>query len=475
MKPTINLSNVFLSKFCVRPIHQLLTLQMYSTRLNCIDLSNVSNRTMNSREPNSIATPAVKKSPLKPPTKRKQWNKLSMIAAVQEVENGMSTLAAARKHGVPRSTLHDRVTGRVKHGVNPGPAPYLSANEEKQLFDFLLLTRKIGYHKTRVKVARIVENIAQDKKVLRTDRLSNTWISTILKRHPEVTVTNKDASTNLRINEETMKNYFEELKKIMNEHNLNAAPMQIYTADETVLSKEQQSSKVKARAEQQKASYGTSLSNFQVTVIGCVNALGHAIPPFVIFDSKTLNDSWKVGEVPGTTYEMSPNGRVNTEIFHSWFQHFLKNAVSARPLLLLLDGHSFHYQPSFIQLARDENVIVFCLPPDTLDVSQPPHASLYGPTLKAHWHLACFDYVQDNPGKVVTKFQFSTLLNEAWTRTMTSDNIGSKFRTCGIYPYNPSASVTIPNHNEITENDEDMETSGGQRNKQINEGTYVTT
>ena len=60
----------------------------------------------------------------------------------------------------------------------------------------------------------------------------------------------------------------------------------------------------------------------------------------VIFDAKRLNPEWTNGEFPGTMYGLSDYGWINTELFEAWMsEHFLQHAVSARPLLLLLDGH----------------------------------------------------------------------------------------------------------------------------------------
>ena len=39
------------------------------------------------------------------------------------LSNRRKPLAAARLHGVPRSTLTDRLSGRVIHGTKPGPNP----------------------------------------------------------------------------------------------------------------------------------------------------------------------------------------------------------------------------------------------------------------------------------------------------------------------------------------------------------------
>ena len=52
---------------------------------------------------------------------RKQWTDSEMLAAIEDVKQGMSCNHAADTHGVPRSTLKDRISGRVIHGKNPGP------------------------------------------------------------------------------------------------------------------------------------------------------------------------------------------------------------------------------------------------------------------------------------------------------------------------------------------------------------------
>ena len=45
---------------------------------------------------------------------------------------------AAREHGVPATTLKDRLSGHVAHGTKPGPRPNLSIEEETELGTFLV-------------------------------------------------------------------------------------------------------------------------------------------------------------------------------------------------------------------------------------------------------------------------------------------------------------------------------------------------
>ena len=154
-------------------------------------------------------------------------------------------------------------------------------------------------------------------------------------------------------------------------------------------------------------------------------------------DRKTLKQELTLGEVPGTIYGLTDNGWSNGEIFNIWFHnHFLTHAPAVRPLLLLLDGHSSHYNPSTLKMASKEKIIVFCLPPHTTHISQPLDVSCFS-ALKRAWHEACHQYTVQNPGKRVTRFQFSELFSTAWLQAMTARNVISGFRACGVCPLNP--------------------------------------
>ena len=63
--------------------------------------------------------------------------------------------------------------------------------------------------------------------------------------------------------------------------------------------------RVLTRKGQRKVHFHTSVNKSQITVVGCINATGTALPPFVIFDAKNLKMEWTKGEVPGTTYGLS--------------------------------------------------------------------------------------------------------------------------------------------------------------------------
>ena len=164
--------------------------------------------------------------------------------------------------------------------------------------------------------------------------------------------------------------------------------------------------------------------------------------------------------MPGTTYGLSSNGWIDLELFHGWLtDHFLKHAVGSRPLLLLLDGHSSHYNPATIRFAKEHDVIVLCLPPNTTHESQPLDTCMFG-LLKRNWGDVCHKFMQQHPGQIVTKYQFSTLFNEAWMKSMVPANIVSGFKKCDVYPFNPDA-IAIHTPNVASENGATGESTSG--------------
>ena len=73
------------------------------------------------RKRRSSSAPAVLKTPEK--KKRKKWSDEQMVAAMKSVEKGLSGVnQAALQHGVPKTSLKNRLSGHVVHGTNPGPS-----------------------------------------------------------------------------------------------------------------------------------------------------------------------------------------------------------------------------------------------------------------------------------------------------------------------------------------------------------------
>ena len=277
-----------------------------------------------------------------------------MLGAMKAVEAGeMGRNRAALEFGVPPSTLKDRLAGRVKHGTKPGPTPYLNPEEEKELVEFLVNCSKMGYGKTRGQVLKTVEVIAKEKEMKFEGSVTDGWWRHFLKRWPNLALRKGDPYSHARIqmtSRDVFEKYFDLLKDTLLKHLLFDKPSQVYNCDESGMPLEHKMPRTIAEKGVKKVRQHSSGNKTQVSVLACVNATGQAIPPMVIFAGKNFNHDLADGEVPGTLHGMSDSGWMDEELFANWFSsHFLCHAVSSRPLLLILDGHTSHYTLDLVE------------------------------------------------------------------------------------------------------------------------------
>ena len=239
------------------------------------------------------------------PSKLREWSDEAMRAAMSSVQGGeMSINRAAIEHGVPKTTLKDRMSGRVLHGSNSGPKPYLSKEEEGELSDYLVNCSKMGYGKTRSQVLQIVEEIAL-KKGRKMKHVTDEWYRRFKRRVPIMTLRRGDPYANVRAqcsNRGTYESYFKLLKQVLDEHGLTDKPGQIYNCDESGMPFDARPLNVITSKHLKKVRSRTSGNKSQTTVLACANAAGQVIPPMVIFDLKNLQQELTKGEVPGTLY-----------------------------------------------------------------------------------------------------------------------------------------------------------------------------
>ena len=339
-----------------------------------------------------------------------------------------------------RSTLQDRISGKVLPGASTGPQRYLDDDEEAKLVRFITRCSEIGYSRTKRDIICMVQRLC-DHKGLQV-QVSSGWWASFQKRHPTLTIRCAESIARARViasDSDALERYYDELEKTLLDNGLWESPASIFNCDETGMPLSPGASKVVAPRGEKHPYQVASGDKAHITALVCASAAGYAIPPMVIFDWKFLNPQLTIGEVPGTFYGLSDSGWMDTHLFNEWFcNHFLKYAPSSRPLLLLLDGHSSHFQPAVVEMAAAEEVIIFCLPPHTTHITQPLDNGAFG-ALKLHWKEACREHMILNPGQVVTRYTFSQLFCKAYSRAFTIGNIMGSFRDTGVYPFNRKA------------------------------------
>ena len=356
-------------------------------------------------------------------------------------EDKMSIRRAAEMYGIPRSTLSDHLSGKYKYSGGQG-GKLLTKEEEERLAVFLVGCASVGYAKSRKEVLNIVQQILYHRGS--EAQVTKGWWDSFKLRHPHLKLRNAEALSYARAaaNDTVVINkYFDLLEETLHVHGLSHRPAQVFNCDETGLPLSHKPPKVVVAAAQKHPYAITSNDKAQITILACASASGYSIPPMVIFDRKTLKPDMTIGEVPGTFYGLSDNGWMDAELFEEWFKnHFLVHAPPARPLLLLLDGHSSHYQPELLRIAAAERVVLFCLPPHTTHILQPLDNGVFG-SIKRNWNEACHLFCSKNPGQVVNRYNFSQIFNTTWMKSMSMANVVSSFRAVGVFP--PKRSVVL--------------------------------
>ena len=83
----------------------------------------------------------------------------------------------------------------------------------------------------------------------------------------------------------------------------------------------------------------------------------------VVFKRSDLTEDLIQGKVPDTLCGLSKNDWMDGGLFTKWFHyHFLKRVRPVRLILILLDGHSSHYNPNVIREAAENGVILSAYP-----------------------------------------------------------------------------------------------------------------
>ena len=184
-------------------------------------------------------------------------------------------------------------------------------------------------------------------------------------------------------------------KKNLDENNLTTSPRRIYNCDESFLpldgSREKAVTHIKSKCSYAQVNGTTE----HITLLCGASAAGMALPPMIIYPKAFPGGAYTFRGPDDAVYAKSESGWVDSELFYAWMQKKnLVHAVHQRPVFLLVDGLSSHMTLDLIDLARENNIILFCLPPHTTHLLQPLDVSVFK-SLKDHFYRSlrafCFE------------------------------------------------------------------------------------
>lgn len=108
----------------------------------------------------------------------------SIASALEAIQNGVSQRKAAKRWGVPRSTLQKRLNGSKSRSDANEYLQRLSKQQESHLAEWILVQSNLGLPLTRQQIkefaSRIVKAGGNDQP------LGKRWIEGFLRRNPEI-------------------------------------------------------------------------------------------------------------------------------------------------------------------------------------------------------------------------------------------------------------------------------------------------
>jgi hypothetical protein len=275
------------------------------------------------------------------------------------------------------------------------------------------------------------------------------WAHSFLKRHANE-VTRRRAqnikSVRASVSANDVSQYFNNLKdSLTNVDGTPVPPSHMFNYDETNLSDDPGSKKCIFKRGVKYPERIMDSTKSSTSIMFCGSASGAMLPAYVVYKAEHVWSTWMEGGPKNVRYNRSQSGWFDINCFADWFETVFvaqtKNLVGRK--VVIGDNLSSHFCESVLKLAKENDIVFTCLPPNSTHLLQPLDVAFYGP-LKRLWRQVLDEWKVKCNRKVksLSKDMFPRLLSNLHKKLypeqeQTSENIIAGFRTCGIYPLDP--------------------------------------
>ncbi|KAJ3466488.1 hypothetical protein MRS44_004052 [Fusarium solani] len=377
--------------------------------------------------------------------------------AIQTVKNGRSVVKAANQHGVPRSSLRDRLAGKEPKGRAHEGQQRLSHALEKELCDWLRVQDALGTPLTHFQIRQLVQRVLLVQGDSRP--LGKHWIDRFIARNQRIKTLRAVRIEAKRIRGSKaviIRAWFDQLKDpevivIRHWHRWNMDEIGIFQGVGL-------NGLVVGQSERRKAIKKDPKLRNWVTITECVSADGRVLPPLVIFKGQEPQQQWFPEDpsfMSNWLFTASPKGWTTNVIGHEWLEKvfipYTKPAEANEKRLLFLDGHDSHLTEAFIFGCFRANIHPCHLPPHTSHILQPLDLSCFS-ILKRNYRnelSLVAPLVEEGP---TAKATFLRCYHKARAAAFTEEHIKSGWRGSGLWPINIqkplSSRFVIPDEEE---------------------------
>ena len=268
----------------------------------------------------------------------------------------------------------------------------------------------------------------------------NDWFQSFIRRHSDISLRVPEATSAARaqgFNKPVVSKFFEVL-----DHEIAAnaiPPERIYNADETGIQTSHKPSRIVAtKGRKQVGSLTSCERGVNTTAVIAVSAVGHYVPPMLIFARKRFKAELMDGTTAGTIGVCREKGWMDSELFLEFLKHFARqvNASVNNKVLLLVDGHGSHRTLMAVEFCRANGIILVCFPAHCTHRMQPLDVAFFAP-LMTYYNQEVTVWLKAHPGRIVTQFQVGYLFSKAFQRAASVMTAVNAFQKTGIVPLNP--------------------------------------
>ncbi|XP_062542157.1 uncharacterized protein LOC134210149 [Armigeres subalbatus] len=260
----------------------------------------------------------------------RNYKDVNLENCLRAISEGMSHREASKTFGIPKSTIGNKLYTDKKN--YPGGQCVFTSVEEEKLAKCITSMSDFGFPVNEDDLRFIVKDYLSKigRSVERfTDNLpGRDWMKRFLSRHADLSerfVVNIKKSR-AAITPEILTDYIDNLRKVL----IDVPPENIWNFDETNVTDDPGARKciVKRGTKYPVNIMNSSKSSISIMMAG--SAAGDLLPPYVVYKSSKLWNTWVENGPPGTRYNNSASGWFDTAIFENWFEIHLMPTLKKR-------------------------------------------------------------------------------------------------------------------------------------------------
>ncbi|KAM5517601.1 transposase [Fusarium oxysporum f. sp. phaseoli] len=373
-----------------------------------------------------------------------------VIEAMLDVtDNGLSQHEAAQKHGMPQTTLSDRLRGIPPKSEVTHPSRLLSKSQEARLITWILRQEALGYAPSHSQVRATVAALLRQQG--RERPIGVHWLTRFVKRHPSIKnkIGKRQEASRFNCFTPTAVNWYFDIREreygwIKPENTVNVDEggiMAGFGLDSLVIG---------SSDPKRKAFLKGSQSRTWTSFIEAVTATGRLLKPGIIFKGKELQQQWfteELKEVADWYYITSDNGWTDNHIAIEWLREVYlpqtqpEDESDAR--LIILDGHRSHVSDEWMATCFLNNVYCCYLPAHCSHGLQPLDNGVFNVS-KAAYRKELQKLTSLTDSAPVDKVNFIKAYAKAREVGMTKKNILSGWRVTGNWPISRRKALMHP-------------------------------